>query len=101
MTTTTTQTTRLANNAPRFIVMTATAQVPSRMRRNGSYKRVAVIEIEAGFEGTPSMISERARGVARIVETWERCNVGKTTRSAFARAMAEAEALAAKLNAAC
>lgn len=91
MTTTTTTT------APRYIIMTATAQMP-RAKTFGVYKRVAVVELEPGFEGTPKMISERARGIARIVESWERCNVGKTARSAYGRAMAEAEALIEKLQ---
>ena len=45
------------------------------------------------------MISRRARGVVRVVATWERCNVGKTDRCAFSKARAEARALAAQLNA--
>jgi len=44
------------------------------------------------------MISTHARGVVDVVETWERLNVGKTDRCAYARALAEAEALAAKIN---
>lgn len=44
------------------------------------------------------MISLRAKGVKRIVATWEKLNVGKTDRCAFNRALNEAEALADKLN---
>lgn len=77
----------------RFIVMTASAKMPSSSR--GIYRRVAVVETD----GTqPKMISERARGCVRIVETWERCHVGKTERSAYARALKAATALAEELN---
>jgi hypothetical protein len=43
------------------------------------------------------MISSRAKGVL-IVEIWERRNVGLGIRSAYARALAEAEAPAARLQ---
>jgi hypothetical protein len=44
------------------------------------------------------MISERAKGCHRIVETWESRNIGKTDRCAFRVALREAEELAARLN---
>ena len=49
-----------------------------------------VIEVEPGVKDV-AMISDRARGAIRVVEVWDRC--------AFAIALAEAEALAATLNA--
>ena len=84
----------------KHIVMTSTAKMPNSCW--GKYLRHAVVELEPGFEGTPAMISERARGVARIVETWERCHEGKNYpagRCEASRARAEAEAMAADLNA--
>lgn len=80
-----------------FIVKTASAKMPSSCK--GNYRRVAVVELLPGANNV-SMISDRAVGCARIVRTWERCNVGKTARSAFAVALAEANALCAQLNAA-
>ena len=80
----------------RYIVMTAAARMPASCK--GRYARVAVVELEPGFTGSPKMISERARGVRRIVETWEKCHVGKTERCAYERALAEAFALAEDLN---
>ena len=80
----------------RYIVMDAAAAMPGSCK--GRYRRVAVIEIEAGFAGEPKMISERARGVARIVATWERLSDGRTERCAFSRALAEAETMAATLT---
>lgn len=77
-----------------YIVMTAAE--PQRGRKWGEHKRVAVVEIEEGAR--PAMISERARGVVRIVELWEGLRVGRTERSQYARALAEAEALCARLN---
>jgi hypothetical protein len=79
-----------------FIVQTAAACMPNSCW--GRYGRVAVLELEPGATSA-AMISERARGVRRVVETWERLNIGTTDRCAFARALTEAEAMAAKLNA--
>ncbi len=77
------------------IVLSSSARMPSSCW--GSYARVAVVEAEVGAE--PKMISERARGVVRIIETWERLHIGKTKRCAHQRALAEAHALADELNA--
>jgi hypothetical protein len=85
-------------NQSRYIVMTASACMPASCW--GVYGRVAVVELEPGFKSKPKMISDRAIGIKRVVETWEKCNVGKTERCAFARAEAEAHELADELNAA-
>lgn len=67
----------------------------------GRYGRVAVVELETVGGPTPKMISERARGLARIVTTWERMHRGysDSPNTAFARAVAEAEKMATELNA--
>jgi hypothetical protein len=44
------------------------------------------------------MISDRARGVRRVVRTWERAKWGPRSRCAYERALAEARALAARLR---
>lgn len=77
-----------------YVVKTSSARVPMSCR--GSYAHIAVMEVLEGIE--PKMISERARGVVRIVETWWALNVGKTEKCAYRRALAEAEELADKLN---
>jgi len=77
-----------------YVVLTASAKMPSSVHH--PYRRMAVVEIEPG--AVPAMISERARGVRRIVRTWERCATGKTERCAYRVALAEAETLAARLN---
>ena len=79
-----------------YIVQSASAQMPASCR--GRYMRVAVLEVPAGVERA-TMISDRARDVVRVVETWERLSVGLTERCAYRRALAAAKALAAKLNA--
>jgi hypothetical protein len=79
-----------------YIVQSAAACMPSSCR--GTYRRVAVLEVEDDVERA-AMISPRARGVIRVVRTWERRNVGRTSRCAYAIALAEAEALAAELGA--
>jgi hypothetical protein len=78
-----------------FIVQTAAACMPSSCW--GTYRRVAVLEVEDGVSQV-SMISARARGVVRVVETWERRNVGSTERCAYSRAVAEAHALVTRLS---
>jgi hypothetical protein len=57
-------------------------------------KRIAVLEVEEGYTRV-SMISERARGVIRVVKTWEHLRLGE---HGYTRARREAEGLAAELN---
>jgi len=90
-------------NAPktRFAVLDKSAHMPSSCW--GRYRRVGVVEVDPSIipdDVLPPMLSTRAKGVIRIVETWERLNHGKTERCAYRVALAEAEALAADLNAA-
>lgn len=63
----------------------------------GRYRRIGLLEVEDGVEFV-AMISERARGVLRIVKTWEKLSVGRTMKSAYGRALAEATRLADALN---
>lgn len=77
-----------------FIVQTAAACMPSSCW--GRYRRVAVLEVVKGVE--PKMISARARGVVRVVQTWERRHVGLTERGAYQRAVAEAQDLVSQLE---
>jgi hypothetical protein len=77
-----------------YIVQTASAPAKGGF---GRYGRVALIEVELPYIHVSS-ISDRARGVVRIVQTWERRHIGTTERSAFGRALAEAEALCDLLN---
>lgn len=87
------------NELPRYLVMTAAAKTPASVR--SPYRRVAVVELKPGQTERPKMISPRARGIERIVETWERCNVGKHYPHgdcAASRAVRAAEHLADKLN---
>ena len=84
----------------RYIVMSAAAAMPSSCW--GRYRRVAVVEVKVveGIPANPKMISARARGVVRIVQTWEKLHVGRARsgRCAYSRAMAEAEGMANALN---
>ena len=72
-----------------FVVMSSCAHMPNSCW--GTYRRVALVEVVAGAK--PKMISDRARGVVRVVQTWERLSVGSTARCAYRRALAEAEQL--------
>jgi len=78
-----------------FITISKAARMPSSCW--GAYRRIAVIEVDDGVVDV-KMISERARGVLRVVRTWERLHVGTSGRCAFRRAMAEAIDLEHQLN---
>jgi hypothetical protein len=80
----------------RFVVMTATAKMPASVRSR--YRRVAVVETDLPEPELPARIDIRDSHVLQIVETWERCNVGMNVRSAYARALAEAEAMVERLS---
>lgn len=80
----------------KYIVMESAAQVRGKMAQFGHYRRIAVVEVEG--EDKPKMISERARGVVRIVEEWSPMHQGKTERSEYYVARQKAEKLAAFLN---
>lgn len=83
-------------NKPKYLIMSAAARMPSSCW--GTYRRIAVVELAPGFEGRPKMISTRARGIVRVVQSWERLNCGKTDRDAYGYAMREAVALVATLE---
>lgn len=83
--------------------MTSAAAMPQSCW--GVYRRVAVLEVDPGAR--PAMISERARGVRRVVAMWEKLNVGKVAlhaglrpvgRCAWSRAMIDAAEMAEELN---
>ena len=80
----------------KYLVMMKSARVPGNYK--GEYVRVGVVELEDGFEGEPKMLTERAKGIKRIVKTWERLNKGKTRRCAAAIALKQAQDLAVKLT---
>lgn len=87
----------------------------SRSGWSRAYRRIAVCEINDtyfavqrmkaalinGVRGPtqPANISPRAKGMVRIVRTWEHLNKGLTARSAYYKAMREARALCMALNA--
>ena len=63
----------------------------------GSYHKIGLVEVEPGTTHV-SMISERAKGVIRVVETWPGLYRGKTDACAFSVALEEARLLCDKLN---
>jgi hypothetical protein len=78
----------------RLMVMTSTPHLKGKARRFGrDYLRIALVELEDGFQGRPKMISERAIGVRRIVRDYT-VHVGSTERSAGYRLLRELEAMA-------
>lgn len=82
----------------KFIVMEAASATPASWKWSGGprgYRKVAVVETD----GTqPKMISERAKGVVRIVKVWDRLFQGTTVRCEYERAIVQAYALADQLN---
>ena len=84
------------------IVMVASAKpVKIRGMSFGNYRNVAVVQLTQEFTAQnkrPSMISDRARGILKIVWKRDRLHVGKTAKCEFNRTLAEAKAYAAQLN---
>lgn len=80
---------------PKFVVIDSAANMPASVK--SPYRHCAVIETDG--EHMPSRIDRRSRACVRIVRVWDRCNVGRMVRSAFRRALDEADALDARLNA--
>lgn len=81
-----------------YIVMWSAAKMPGTCW--GKYRRIAIVKVaDPGI--MPKMISTHARNVLEIVQTWEKLNVGKTSKSAFYRALVEADALCRELNHSC
>lgn len=77
----------------RFAVMVSSAKMPASCRRQ--YRKVAVAEMENVVNPhVIKMVSGRAKGVRAIL--WESgpVSVGKTEKSACARAIAEAREIA-------
>lgn len=58
-----------------YIVMSSSCNSPAAKRWRG-YRNLALVELRPGF-ATPKMISERARGVRRIVEYHHSVFVGE------------------------
>jgi hypothetical protein len=84
-----------------LVVMTKAAHMPNSCW--GRYTRVGLVEVDpsklpAG-ETTPRMLSDRARGVVRVVRTWEKCFDGSSDRCAASRALKAAQKLKAELMA--
>jgi hypothetical protein len=79
-----------------YILMDRSAHMPSSCW--GRYRRLAIVELEDGFEAEPKMISPRARGVRRIVEERDRLHAGGGNRTAHAIAKREMLAEADRLN---
>lgn len=79
----------------KFIIMTACAKMPSSCW--GRYGKIAIVEVKSEFNGVPKMISERARGVVRIVYEWDRLHIGKTSRCEYERTMTKAREILDRL----
>jgi hypothetical protein len=79
---------------PRFLVMSASTTPSSTCW--GVYGRVAVLEI-LDQSARPTCIRD-TRG-AKVLATWENCNIGTTDRCAYWRAVREAQEFAATRNA--
>jgi len=81
------------------IVMTSSAKMPASCK--GRYGNVAVVQLTQEYtakNARPVMISDRAKGVLRVVWRSGPRNVGLTERCGFQRALAEAERYAEMLN---
>lgn len=72
----------------KYVILTSQAKMPSSCW--GKYGRVAILEIKEGMKA-PRIITDRAKSVIRIVRTWENRFCGKTNKSAFYKALEEAQ----------
>ena len=80
----------------KFLIRESAAAMPTSVQ--SPYVHIAVLEVEDDVE-SPPIISERARGVIRIVQVWRKLpRRGTTLKSAYGRARAEAEALITQLQ---
>jgi hypothetical protein len=79
-----------------YVVKVSKAAMPSSCW--GRYVHVAVMEVEKGT--FPTMISERARGVVRIIYVSRNLFEGSSNRCAAAKAIAAAEKFCDEQNAA-
>lgn len=76
-----------------YIIKQSAAKMPNKVIH--PYVWIAVLEVEPGVTEV-AMISDRARGVRRVVQTWGPVpRDGKTSRSGVVQAMDEARALVA------
>lgn len=84
---------------PKYVVVNKAACMPSSCW--GHYRKIAVLEMAPDWDGVdePRMISDRARGVRRVVHVWDRCHHGTTERCASWRAETAADDLASHLSA--
>jgi len=70
-------------------------------RSYGRYANVAVVQINQHYTAAglrPKMISERAKGILRIVWHSGRCHVGRTERGEYQQTLKRAEEMASRLN---
>ena len=81
---------RTAEGTKVFAVLSSAAKA---VKGYGNYRRVALVELES-YESAPVMIAEHARGIVRVIRTWERVAGGLTERCAYRRAVASAIAAA-------
>jgi hypothetical protein len=79
-----------------YILMDRSAYMPSSCW--GRYRRLAIVELTPDFVGEPKMISERARGVKRIVEERDKLHAGGGNRTAHAIAKRDMQAEVDRLN---
>ena len=80
-----------------YLIKTSAAHMPGSCKY-GPYYRLAVLEVTEGTQKV-AMISPRARGVVRVIATWEKLWGGaKTERGAYELAKKEAQEMVASLE---
>lgn len=81
-----------------YIIQTSKTRRLSLARnwRPRDIRRVAVLEVVPGTK--EARIDSRDKRVIRVVQVWENCYVGKTTRSSYYVALREAEELIQELG---
>ena len=78
------------------VAMSACARMPASCR--GQYRRAALVIVDTDVCAIPKMISERARGVVRLIDSTGGLHVGRTEKGAWQRKMTNMERIARIIN---
>lgn len=71
-----------ATSTLKWIVMTTKAHMPSSCWGAYNYRNIGLIELNrAEALGAPKMLSDRAKGINRIIDAWYGVHCGETRKS--------------------
>ena len=90
------------NTNAQAMVMTKTTHMPASVRNARLYRKIALVLVDPASlpdgRTEPAMISNRARGVVRILRQYDRIYVGETMRSRGRQLLQELQTTADAYN---